>query len=505
MTEAPNRIPGADPRFAYLWLAAVILLGIGLNLHWVRQAPPSFGGFDEVNHLGRIFRFAEFFAGRGEDPLPSQPLQWPPLVHRLAARLWLATGYSHFALKIAWSMMYGLLLLAAFLLGRELAGPWAGLLAAVLTAAAPPVNDYTRAVTLDLPLAMTVAWAMWALVKACGFRRYGYSLLFGLFAGVSCLTKGYAPVYWLAPVFFALLFGGPRCDLRQKLFRNPLCNLSAAVLVGVVMISRWYGWRMGQWLGVLSGHVDVYRQASGRLDGAWPIHHAIYGHFGPVLLLVFLLSLVSTIFWRRKTVGAWELLWGIVTSAAVFATAPTTYDRFLMPTVASAAALAAFGLIGLRPAILRVGSIFLLTMAALAMQIALAVWPLGAAEALRLFAHPPRAFPEADRAVEITAAAAECDELLVIDQARHPYLPGDMLGYLVRLAGDRARIIVVDTERQSEPEVQAALAEIEQADEVLQLTENPVVAAPGEALILRDSETFRSFGAQAFRLELWTR
>jgi len=502
MTETS---PGRRAWIVVPCLAALILAGGGLNLYWTGKAQPSFGGFDEVNHLGRIFRHAEYLAGSGDDPLPSQPLQWPPLIHRLAARLWMATGYSHQALKIAWSAMYGLLLIAAFLLGRELAGPWAGLLTAALTGAAPPVTDYARAITLDLPLAVTVAWAMWALIKARGFRSFTGSLLFGLLAGVSCLTKAYAPAYWSAPALFALFLGGPRRDLLQKHYRNPLFNLAAAVVVGAVCVSRWYGRRLGQWLGVLTGHLDVYRQTPGRLDGAWPIHWAIYGHFGPVLILVFLLGLVLAWPYRRKVAGVWELLAGVVAAAALFALAPTTYDRFMMPTIPAVTALAALVLCRRRSAALRLMAIGILTAAALALQIALAVWPLGAAGAFRLFAHPPQAFPGAERAVEIAAAAAGGDEVLVLDEARHPYLPGEMLGYLVRLAGERARIIVVDAERQSETEIQAAMAEIPRADTVLRLTDNPSSPAPGEGWIRRDSETFRSFGAQPSHLEWWGR
>jgi len=437
----PVSVEAAESPWPRLLLLLLMVACVTLNVIWVGKAAPAFGAFDEANHLARIFAYAEYASHDGADPVLDQPVQWPPLFHRLAACWWAATGYSHLALQLAWTAMLLLLLWAVYLLGTQLAGRWAGLIAAVFTATAPEVANYGRAVTLELPLALSVAWAMTALGRSEGLRRKIPTALFGFCAGLAWLSKGYAPVYLLGPMIVALIWGGPRTDWKKLGAANPWINALLAAVIGSAVAAWWYGGRLGALLKTLGGHVAVYHQTAMQADGSWSVAAATWGMFGPLVPILFLVGLI--VLWprRRETPFFAELLAWVFVPAVVFATAPATYSRFLMPAIPAVAILAAIALTRIdRQALRRVLTV-LLVGGAIALHLGLSLMPRQSAQKLHLFARPPVTLPGA---YELASRAAAGGTVLVVVRADHPYLPPGMLGYLVRLADDNVVIHLAD-------------------------------------------------------------
>lgn len=495
------------PRTAWLPVALVAGLAVFcvlLNLQWERRGAPSFGGFDEVNHLGRIFAFAEQQDGRAVNVERDQPLHWPPPFHEIAAQVWRATGHSHLALKALWWAMYALLIAVAFLLAREFTDRWGALLAATLTATALPVATYSRVISLDMPLTLTVAVTLLALVRSRGFRHLAWSVGFGIAAGTSCLAKGYAPVYWLAAAAVAFFVGGSWRDLNKKGYENPLFNLAIGSVFGAFTISWWYGGKMAQWLAVLTGHVSVYQDAGGRIDGAWSIPTMLYGDLGPLFWLLLIAGVVLAWPLRRARRGVYEMSVFVVVPPVLFAVAPTTYARFVMPVVIGAATLFAAGLRALPWPRATRAIAWAVAVLALALHTGLALSPYRAAEALGLFAHAAQSDAQA---VSLTRQAAAVGPLVVIDDAWHPYLPGAMVGYLVRLADGDVPVTVADTARDDEATVVAALGDVPSAQAVLLLREGATLAI--DETVLADFTVVEraqwAYGARRPRLELWTR
>ncbi len=485
-------------------LAALMLTCLALNLYWGNLASPTFGGFDEANHLGRIFAFAEEEMARAENVELSQPLHWPPTFHRLAAKVWLHFDRSHQALMVLWSLFLAVLLLGTYFLAKEFLDDWGALAAATLTATAPPVATYSRAITLDMPLAALTMLAFFALVRSRGFRRLGYTVAFGIAAGVSCLAKGYAPAYWLIPGLVAFFVGGSFRDLNKRGYENPLFNVAIGSVFGAFMISWWYGGKLVEWSGVLSGHMHTYRQAPGQLDGAWPLGQMIYGDFGPLLLVVVIAGVVLAWPLRRKHKTIYEMTVAVVAAAAVFASAPTTYARFLMPVLGVAATLFVAGLWrrgeARRPKVV----VAVVVAASLALHVALTFAPRTAATALGMFAHPPQTD---QKALAMSAQAAAHGPVVIIDDARHPYLPAGMLGYLVRRADGMVYLTVADTTRDDEVTIVDAIQDIGLAQALLLLRDKPEL--PFDESVLAAFTLSREagwvYGTQRPRLQLWLR
>ncbi|MDP8222757.1 MAG: glycosyltransferase family 39 protein [Candidatus Lernaella stagnicola] len=494
--DRPSRAPA--------WLAAALVAAcLILNLIWEGGATPSFGGFDEANHLGRIWAFAEQEMGRAQDVELNQPLHWPPTVHEGAAKLWLLTERSHIALKIAWTLMLAIILVAVYFLATDLTDSWGGLAAVTLAATAPPVATYSRAVTLDMPLAMMTALTLFALVRSRGFRHLGYSVAFGLAAGVSCLAKGYAPAYWMAPAAIAFFAHGSFVDLNKRGYENPLFNLAVGSVFGALMMSWWYGGRLAQWLQTLTGHVQSYQQ-SGALDGAWPLGRMIYGDMGPLLPAILVAGLVLGWPARRTQRSVYEIMAALLIPAALFAVAPTTYARFLMPALGAGVVLFVVGLWRLPFPTARRWVVGVLAALSLLLHVALALAPTRAADALGMFARPPQSDPQA---VALAECAATVGPVVIVDDAWHPYLPAGMLAFLVRRADGEVHITAADTERDDEAAVVAAIRDIDVAGSLLVLREGS--GLPFDESVLRPFTLKREaawrFGARQPRLQCWIR
>jgi Dolichyl-phosphate-mannose-protein mannosyltransferase len=489
---------------AHWWTAAavvaVIALGVATNLFWESQAAPSFGGFDEANHLGRIFAFAQTEMGYGGDPELDQPLHWPPTVHRLAARVWLLFGRSHWALKALWSAMYSVFCGLVWLTAREFTDRWGALFAVTIAATAPPVATYARVISLDMPLAAATMLMLWGLVRSRGLRHIGWTVVYGVAAGVACLAKGYAPAYFLLPGAAALFLGGSARDLNQRGYRNPLFNLAIGAVFGAMTMSWWYGGRLGEWVATLTGHLDTFH-ASGQLDGGWPLPQMIYGELGPVLLVALPAAVVLGWLRRREERRVYELVLFVLGPVILFATAPTTYARFLMPMLGGLAVLLAAGLLPPEAGRARRAGAAAAAGLAVALHLALAVWPGPAADALGMFGHPPQTD---SAAIRLANEAAAHGPVVILDEGFHPYLPGGMLGYLVRLANGDVHITAADKNRDDEGKVLAAEGEVQDAGAVLVqrafVPSGPLSLRPG----FRLADTVQwSFGSRRPVLELW--
>ncbi|MEE8425111.1 MAG: glycosyltransferase family 39 protein, partial [Elusimicrobiota bacterium] len=255
-------------------------------------------------------------------PKPGMP-PFPPLHHLLIQYSLDEENPAESALWINWFYMI-VLCAALWGLGLRLAGPWAGLGAAVLFTCAPEVQWLYRENLLDLGLTAWVTAAYWALIDSEKFERKRSSIAFGAFFGIAMMTKWSAFSYFL-PLFWM----AAEASNEPRKFKN----LLRAAVVALLICGPWY---LIQWSVVLPRLFEASSDNAvplSRLSGFLSYFYQMaLGLETPLFLagMVFI-GLVSGDKQMRKD-GAVFLTWFCV--AFVFWTiVPNRQLRYLLPAL----------------------------------------------------------------------------------------------------------------------------------------------------------------------------
>ncbi len=152
----------------------------------------------------------------------------PPLIAWAIGATTAVCGDGAACVKAASPLAYGVATVFAYLLGRNLFGARAGVLAALGFATLPGVTFSGLIISTDSPLLLFWTAALWAFERglATGGRRYW--LWLGLFLGLGLLAK-YAMIYFAAPAMVVAAL--------QPKGRRPWGGLLLAGAVGVLILS----------------------------------------------------------------------------------------------------------------------------------------------------------------------------------------------------------------------------------------------------------------------------
>jgi 4-amino-4-deoxy-L-arabinose transferase-like glycosyltransferase len=183
-------------------LLAVLVVAIALRV-WSAARGYDFRNGSDADLYQRL---AAHLHDAGTFGLPSSqsPYDFAPGVPYVAAAVYALAGHvTPLTARIVIAVLSSLVVVVVFLLGRRLAGPWAGLVGAALTAVYPPAIFYAG-LLMGEPLAMvTVAAAMLAFLWAADDSRspWAWALPGALFG----LTAFLRPEYLFLTALFALL------------------------------------------------------------------------------------------------------------------------------------------------------------------------------------------------------------------------------------------------------------------------------------------------------------
>ena len=174
-------------------VAVLIAVTVALHLVWLDRFRRGFltewdeAGYIQIAILDRAGLAHDGLTGLARAVL-TQPVE-APLVPFATVPIYLIAGVGVFASFLILPVFFGLLVLATYLLARDLVQPWWAVLAAAVAASIPAVTDYTRLYHFAMPAALWVTLALWALIRSDGFERRRYSLAFGAAIGLMVLTR----------------------------------------------------------------------------------------------------------------------------------------------------------------------------------------------------------------------------------------------------------------------------------------------------------------------------
>jgi 4-amino-4-deoxy-L-arabinose transferase-like glycosyltransferase len=230
-------------RFGFATLIAILLLGLGLRVGeaWDGRSPV----YDAAAYA-KIGANLECGEGFTLGPRATQPASnYSPGVPLLTAGLYKLTGGVHerFA-RVVLALLGSLAILFAYLIGRRLSGPLAGLIAAGVVAVYPALLEY-QGMLMGEPLAATllsgaVLAMLWAdaagsAASARGSCRGGRGALrAGHGSSSTPLPPRHPRVRWLVP---GLLLGG------LALVRPEYVAITLPIAAVVLARQGWDGWR----------------------------------------------------------------------------------------------------------------------------------------------------------------------------------------------------------------------------------------------------------------------
>jgi 4-amino-4-deoxy-L-arabinose transferase-like glycosyltransferase len=157
----------------------------------------------------------------------------PPGYYYFLAGVYAAAGHSHMAVRVTQAFVDTLTCLLIYLVGKEIFGEAAGLLAATLAAVYPPLIFYTGVLLTESVTTFLLTGATWLLLRCLHTRRrarYVLLTIAGLLLGLSIVTRS-ALLTTVPVVLFWLLSVAERWPGWSLAMRYALSLLMPIILV----------------------------------------------------------------------------------------------------------------------------------------------------------------------------------------------------------------------------------------------------------------------------------
>jgi len=246
------------------------------------------------------------------------------------------------------AVFMGVLLVSMYAIGRRLASPAAGLVAAVIVGAQPPILGQSRCVMLDMPLAAMTSLSFYACLCTESFRHRRASTLFGVTLGLGVLTKEIFPVFMFAPFVVAAwrAWRARRADAPEA-WRDRVRNIVRCVAVGIGISAVWWlpyfpslyeqfttvGATVGKDYGVPPWHT---------WDGAtYYVQSLLTAQSSLPFVCLFLVCVVP--FWRRYRDVRWPVAGWFAVPFAFFTMMSYKDNRFTVPYLPALALVCSLG------------------------------------------------------------------------------------------------------------------------------------------------------------------
>jgi hypothetical protein len=198
--------------------AALLVAFLGIAVWWV-SVDTRVVNADTARHLQLAFDLDRDIRAGDLGAFLTQSSVYPPLVHLVGAVSTLVGGFGVRGPILAQDLVFvPLLVLGCFGAARVVAGPGAGLLAAVFALGAPIVISQSHVYMLDLPLAALTATTVWLVLASERFARRGYAVAAGATIALGLLTKPSFVLFVIGMLVVVLLRGGWRHPRNVALF-----------------------------------------------------------------------------------------------------------------------------------------------------------------------------------------------------------------------------------------------------------------------------------------------
>jgi uncharacterized membrane protein YsdA (DUF1294 family) len=190
--------------------ALAVLAFLAVTIWWLTQET-RIPDFDSATHTLEALAVRDQIAsGQWTAPFTAFTT-YPPLAPLIGALGVMVGGDSTASMILALNLIFVPLLAAAcYGTGKLVAGPRAGLLAALFALGTPMVVSEAHEAYLDPTQAAFVACAVWGVLASRRFERTGVAALAGIATGLAMMTKETTPVFLVGLLLVAIARGGWR-------------------------------------------------------------------------------------------------------------------------------------------------------------------------------------------------------------------------------------------------------------------------------------------------------
>jgi len=238
-----------DKRKGFILIALYLLLLTSIEFgvpYWFQAKCLFPWGKDAHWHLENLRVVYEVVTGEGDASVGdifSLRFFYPPLVYFLSLPFCLISGkVSYAAALIPYFGIWFMLNLGLYLLGREVGGRWAGILAPFIFLGYRQIVWIMGIYNLQAPLCAWLPFLLLLLFRTRGFLKTGRTLAFFALLAVSFLTYLWVLQFMFFPVLATwILLGRP--------YRRSFVNLVLGSVLSLALVSPYIlGHGVGQWL-----------------------------------------------------------------------------------------------------------------------------------------------------------------------------------------------------------------------------------------------------------------
>ena len=192
------------------WVWAAVVVFVLVSVWWLTQ-DSRVPDFDSGLHMSYAIT-DHYYLVHGPFTTPwTDYNSYPPLVHLVGALSIFLAGAHPMAMVLSSNIVFvPLLAFGCYGTGKLVAGPRAGLLAALVGLGTPMFVSMMHVYDLDPPQAAMVAVTVWAMLASRRFERVWVSALAGALFGLALLTKETSVVFIAGLLLVILVRGGWR-------------------------------------------------------------------------------------------------------------------------------------------------------------------------------------------------------------------------------------------------------------------------------------------------------
>lgn len=285
----------------YVVLALLILFHVLSNAYIVSTAsarnPPSGVASFSLDSSLRMYR--ELREGHIMAALKISNI-YGPFYFFLTQPFYLLFGRSVLSASLLQSMFFAVLMVSAFLIGRELSSDNTGLLAAFLISFYPQIYGMSRVYMYDFGMTAMICLDLYLLVKTKGFTDKRFSILLGIALGASALIKIGFIIFLVGPLI-AVFLNSFRFDISDRTTLKKMMNVLCLLFISLLIYSsvNLRGQNLadvlkGQWLGISQDAPGGEMYPFWHQDIFWQLDNAL--HWPRVMMNYQLLYFFGTLF-----------------------------------------------------------------------------------------------------------------------------------------------------------------------------------------------------------------
>jgi tetratricopeptide (TPR) repeat protein len=361
-----ERKANLSPRLAAALIVVLILFHVIANMVWLGQDGRTLYG-DTGNHALVSLAIYDVLRQPGLDVaarIIDASTFWPPFSYLASQPLYALWGVGTDVTVFTTTLFFALLILFTYLLGRQLYGIAAGLLAAFILSFYPILFMLSRTYYQDVALAAMTTITFYLMLRSEAFSQRRFALLFGLSLGLTALTKqGFVTMVAVpigVSVAIALASAGA-AGWRELLAWRPkqslapqgaqlatrLLNLLFAAVLAALIAAPWY-----------IQNVDVFFWQAGDVRAAENFGGRPFwwylSHFDETLLIwPWALALVGVVTALRHPKRHWLPLAWFIGAIIIYTLVTRQHMRHLLAVLPAIALLSAQWIVDLRSAWLR--------------------------------------------------------------------------------------------------------------------------------------------------------